>query len=56
MGENIFKFLNDKILKELVVIISNESILINTFFHCEIIWIKMWYLKEGVDDLGSIGP
>ena len=36
MGENVFKFWTTGTLKELVVTISNEPILINTFFHFEI--------------------
>ena len=32
-----------EVLKELVITVGNEPTLINTSFHCEIIWVKMWY-------------
>ena len=37
MGENVFKFGTTGILKELVIAVGNEPILINIFFHNEII-------------------
>ena len=46
MGENVFKFWTKGILKELVTTVGNEPVLINTSFHYEIIWIKIWYPKQ----------
>ena len=40
MGENVFKFWTKEILKELVITVGNEPVLINNFFHYGIIWIK----------------
>ena len=39
-NENVSKFWTTRILKELVITVGNEPILINTFFHYEIIWKK----------------
>ena len=38
-------FWTTRVLKELVIIVGNEPILINTFFHYGIIWKKMWCPK-----------
>ena len=40
MVENVFKFWTMEVLKELVITVGNEPILINTSLHLEIIWKK----------------
>ena len=47
-NENVSKFWTMGISKWLVIIVSSQPVLINTSFHCEIVWIKMWY-PEGHD-------
>ena len=49
MGENVFKFWTTEILKELVIIVGNEPVLINNFFHYGIIWIKNGWCPKGHD-------
>ena len=49
MGENVFKFWTMEILKELVIIVGNEPVLINNFFHYGIIWIKNGWCPKGHD-------
>ena len=49
MGENVFKFWTTEILKELVTLVGNEPVLINTFFHYGIIWIKKKWCLRGHD-------